>query len=67
MHTNLNLHASVICLHHAAIEKAEKFGLEDGIKQSSLSRLKTAAEEIVNIARMTFHNANVFVSLMVSS
>lgn len=61
LHTNLNLHASVICLHHAAIEKADKYRVEGGIKQSSLARLKTAAEEIVNIAKMTFHNANAFV------
>lgn len=67
LHTNLNLHASVICLHHGAIEKAEKYGLDGRVKASSLSRLKTAAEEIVNIARMTFHNANSFVSLSTCS
>lgn len=61
MHTNLNLHASVICLHHAAIEKAEKFGHSDAVKNSSLCRLKTAAEEIVNIVKMTSHNFAAFV------
>ncbi|KAL7795775.1 binuclear zinc transcription factor [Trichoderma ceciliae] len=60
VHINLNLHASVICLHHAAIETAEKFGFNDTIKQNSLSRLRTAAEEIVNIVKMTSHHAAIF-------
>ncbi|KAL7934443.1 hypothetical protein V8C35DRAFT_28119 [Trichoderma chlorosporum] len=60
VHTNLNLHASVICLHHAAIETAEKHGLDDSIKQNSLCRLRNAAEEIVNIIKMTSHQASIF-------
>ncbi|KAM0436130.1 hypothetical protein ACHAPT_003022 [Fusarium lateritium] len=56
-HLNLNLHASIICLHHAAIEKVEKHGLPDHIKQNSIARLRTAAEEVVNIIRLNTHAA----------
>ncbi|KAG9253901.1 binuclear zinc transcription factor [Emericellopsis atlantica] len=59
LHLNLNLHASVICLHHAAVEKAEKFGHTDTIK-ASIGRLKNAADEIVSIARLTAHNTSIF-------
>lgn len=61
VHANLNLHASVICLHHAAIEAAEKYGFNDTIKQNSIGRLRTAAEEIVNIIKMTSHHTTIFV------
>ncbi|UKZ81244.1 hypothetical protein TrVFT333_009016 [Trichoderma virens FT-333] len=60
VHTNLNLHASVICLHHAAIETAEKFGFNESIKQNSMCRLRTSAEEIVSIIKMTSHQASIF-------
>jgi hypothetical protein len=53
--TNLNFHASVICVHHAAIEKSDKYGLPLHIKQASQARLKTAAEEVINILRLTSH------------
>ncbi|KAJ4309057.1 hypothetical protein N0V84_011731 [Fusarium piperis] len=54
-HLNLNLHASIICLHHAAIEQVEKHGLPDHIKQNSVARLRAAAEEVVNIIRINTH------------
>lgn len=60
VHTNLNMHASVICLHHAAIETVEKFGLDDSIRQNSICRLRTSAEEIVSIIKMTSHTATIF-------
>ncbi|KAM0562585.1 hypothetical protein ACHAPJ_002275 [Fusarium lateritium] len=59
LHLNLNLHASVICLHHAAVEKAENHNLPDHVKQSSITRLRAAAEEVVNIMRLT-SNATLF-------
>lgn len=62
-HLNLNLHASIICLHHAAIEKAEKHGLPDHIKQNSIARLRAAAEEVVNIIRINTHATLFFVCL----
>ena len=51
---NLSLHASVICLHNAASEKAEKFKLM-GLKQTSCTRSLTAAREIVDIMKLTCH------------
>ncbi|KAL2017315.1 hypothetical protein VTK56DRAFT_2338 [Thermocarpiscus australiensis] len=51
---NLNLHAAVVCLHNAACEKADKFNLP-GIKQTSRTRALTAAQEIVDIIKMTSH------------
>jgi hypothetical protein len=62
IHTNLNLHASVICLHHAAIEMSTKYDLPQSLKQGSISRLRTAADEIANIIKMTVHNQSSFVS-----
>ncbi|KAI9167403.1 binuclear zinc transcription factor [Paramyrothecium foliicola] len=64
VHTNLNLHASIICLHHAAIEMATKYNLPDSIKQSSISRLRTAAEEVANIVKVTSHSQAFFKSPM---
>ena len=55
VHTNLNLHASVICLHHAAVDKVDVHDLAPPLKASSLTRLKTAAEEIINIFKLTSH------------
>ncbi|RFN49673.1 hypothetical protein FIE12Z_6025 [Fusarium flagelliforme] len=53
LHLNMNLHAAVICIHHAAVEKAERYKLPDHVKRSSVARLRAAAEEIVNIMRLT--------------
>lgn len=55
VHTNLNLHASIICLHNAACEKADKHALPPSLKKASLDRLITAAQEIVNIMKLTAH------------
>lgn len=62
LHANLNLHASVICLHHAAIEMIEKHNLPKEVKHNSFCRLRTAAEEIVAIIRASPHGSGVFVS-----
>ncbi|WZH42665.1 ZnII2Cys6 transcription factor [Fusarium acuminatum] len=53
LHLNLNLHAAVICLHHAAIEKADRYNLPAHVKQGSVARLRAAAEEVVNTMRLT--------------
>ncbi|KAF4462885.1 Zn(II)2Cys6 transcriptional activator [Fusarium albosuccineum] len=60
LHFNLNLHASVICLHHAAVEKAEKHNLPDHVKQNSIARLRASAEEVVSIIRLNTHAALFF-------
>ncbi|KAI1180153.1 hypothetical protein F4777DRAFT_363724 [Nemania sp. FL0916] len=52
---NLNLHASIICLHHAALERIETHSLGDTAKRISRNRLSTAAQEIVNIIKLTSH------------
>lgn len=61
VHTNLNLHASVICLHHAAIEMCDKHDLPESEKRNSISRLKTSAEEIAHIVKLTAHHNSIFV------
>ena len=62
VHVNLNLHASIICLHHAALEKAEKYNHPQSIAEDSIRRLKNSAEEVVNIVKMTAHRTGMFVS-----
>jgi enoyl-[acyl-carrier-protein] reductase (NADH) len=55
VNTNLNLHASIICLHHAAIERIETYNLPESAKKASQDRLSAAAQEIVNILKLTSH------------
>lgn len=55
VHTNLNYHAALICLHLAALEKIDIHSLPPYAKKMSESRLFTAAQEIVNIMKMTSH------------
>ncbi|KAK6208046.1 binuclear zinc transcription factor [Colletotrichum tabaci] len=66
VHTNLNLHASVICLHHAAIDRVEQYKLPDNLKMASQLRLRTAAEEVVNIVKLTSHMNSGYKSPMVA-
>ncbi|KAL8349605.1 hypothetical protein RB598_005122 [Gaeumannomyces tritici] len=49
MHVRLNLHASVICLHMAAIDRAEAHGLAADVGHASRARVLMSAHEIVNI------------------
>ena len=60
--TNLNLHASVICLHNSACEKVDKYKLSAQLRQASRARALTAAQEIVNIMKMTSHMTAGYVS-----
>ncbi|KAH8673956.1 hypothetical protein BX600DRAFT_509177 [Xylariales sp. PMI_506] len=55
IHTNLNFHASIICLHLAAIERIDKYKLPAHVKKASQSRLLMSAQEIVSIMRLTSH------------
>ncbi|KAF7860675.1 hypothetical protein EAF04_008194 [Stromatinia cepivora] len=52
---NMNIHASAICLHQAAIFKAGKYRLPDSVVLESKARAITAANEITNIMRMISH------------
>ncbi|KAI3338969.1 hypothetical protein F4824DRAFT_66357 [Ustulina deusta] len=55
VNTNLNLHASIICLHHAALERIETYNLPESAKRTSQDRLGAAGQEIVNIIKLTSH------------
>jgi len=49
---NLNFQALLVCLHQAAIVKAESFKLDAGIIRHSQQRSDAASEEIVRIMRL---------------
>lgn len=51
---NMNIHTSTICLHQAAILKAEH-GLDPNLVKHSTDRCFLAAGEIVSIMRLTSH------------
>jgi hypothetical protein len=53
--TNMNIHTSTICLHQAAIYKADKNNLPASISSESKVRCITAANEIASIMRMISH------------
>jgi hypothetical protein len=63
VHTNLNLHASVICLQNAAIEQAEKQNFPEPPKQTIRDRRLCAANEIINIMKLTSHMTPGYVSV----
>jgi hypothetical protein len=53
--TNMNIHTSTICLHQAAIFKADKNKLPASVSAESKVRCITAANEIASIMRMVSH------------
>ncbi|KAH7026540.1 fungal-specific transcription factor [Microdochium trichocladiopsis] len=53
--TNMNIHTSTICLHQAAIFKADKNRLPAAVSAESKVRCITAANEIASIMRMVSH------------
>ena len=52
---NMNIHSSTICLHQAAISRAEEHSLDRDIIQRSQRRCTVSADEIVTIMRMCSH------------
>ena len=52
---NMSLHTSTICLHQAAIFKAEKFQLPPHIGEDSKRRCMVAAEQITSVMKMCSH------------
>ena len=64
VHTNLNLHAALIALHHAAIEQVDKQQLPEPVKAMSIARLKSSTNEIVTIVKMVAHSTAMFVSVV---
>ncbi|WQF85091.1 hypothetical protein CDEST_10105 [Colletotrichum destructivum] len=53
--TNMSIHTSTICLHQAAIFKADKNRLPSSVSAESKVRCITAANEIASIMRMISH------------
>jgi hypothetical protein len=53
--TNMNIHTSTICLHQAAIFKAEKNRMPSSVSAESKIRCITAAAQIASIMRMVCH------------
>ncbi|KAK3391796.1 hypothetical protein B0T20DRAFT_384004 [Sordaria brevicollis] len=52
LQANLNLHACVICLHSAACETVNKYGLDKRLGERSKERRLNAAREVVKIMRL---------------
>jgi hypothetical protein len=52
---NMNIHASTICLHQAAIFKADKNHLPSHISSESKRRCIIAADQIANVMKMVSH------------
>lgn len=52
---NFALHTSTICLHQAAIFKAERNHISDTIIEQSKTRCNLAAAEIASVMRLTSH------------
>lgn len=52
---NMSIHTSAICLHQAAIFKADKYHLPVNVSNESKIRCVTAAAEIASIMRMISH------------
>lgn len=67
--TNMSIHTSAICLHQAAIFKADKYHLPVNISNESKIRCVTAAAEIATVMRMISHmdlaSMNPFISFCV--
>ncbi|KAI0172018.1 hypothetical protein GGR52DRAFT_573159 [Hypoxylon sp. FL1284] len=53
--TNMNIHTSTICLHQAAIFKADRNKLPPSVSAESKVRCITAANEIASIMKMVSH------------
>lgn len=63
VHTNLHLHAAVICLHNSAYEMANEHNLPQHLKSMIKTRLLSASNEVVNIVKLTSHTNASYVSV----
>ncbi|CAH0041709.1 unnamed protein product [Clonostachys rhizophaga] len=63
-HTNLNLHATTICLHYAAVQMVDKHSHSEATKQQSLGRMRISAEEIVEIVKAISPNSSIYKSVL---
>jgi hypothetical protein len=64
---HMNIHASAICLHQAAILTAEKHKLGVSFMRQCRSRSLMAAEEIANIMRLVSHVDASIVSILLET
>lgn len=64
---HMNIHASSICLHQAAILTAQKHGLDNIVVEQSRARCLLGAEEITNVMRLICHMDKTMVSDLPSS
>lgn len=55
MFMNMSIHTSAICLHQAAIFKADKYRLPVHVSNESKIRCVTAAAEIASLMRQISH------------
>ena len=62
LQVNLNLHASVVCLHSAACDVVNKYGLDKRLGERSKVRKLTAAREVVKIMRLARETTSPYVS-----
>jgi hypothetical protein len=63
---NMSLHTSTICLHQAAIFKAEKYQIQSQIAAESKRRCIIAADQIASIMKMVSHTDLSLVGLSAS-
>ncbi|CAH0056110.1 unnamed protein product [Clonostachys solani] len=63
-HTNLNLHATTICLHYAAVEMMDKHSHSEATKQQSLGRMRISAEVIVEIIKAISPHSLIYKSVL---
>jgi hypothetical protein len=66
VHTNMNLHASVIALHTCALDKLEKHNLSESMREGCRTRMLTSAREVVNIMRLSSHQSHAYRSPLVA-
>lgn len=61
LQVNLNLHASIVCLHSAACDAVKKYGLDKRLGERSKVRRLNAAREVVKIMRLTRQTTSPYV------
>ncbi|KAF5011618.1 hypothetical protein FDECE_2281 [Fusarium decemcellulare] len=63
---NLTLHASIICLHHAAIKECEKHETSQILARASIDRLQNAAAKALDIIKAFSDSTQIFENTLCS-
>lgn len=66
LQVNLNLHASLVCLHSAAYDAVNKYGLDKRLGERSKVRRLNSAREVVKIMRLARETVSPYVSAALS-